>query len=99
MRIPPRSRLACLALIAVAGALLVFAPPAVGLMLAPALLAALPLLLGRYPGEELLARLSRRAPVASRPRRLLAPRAPRRLGRRLRPLAAVGASRAPPFPA
>lgn len=99
MRSQPRRRLACFALIAVACTLLVLTPATVGLMLAPALLAALPLLLGRYPGEELLARMARRAPAASPPQRLLPRRAPRRLGRRLSPLAAVGASRAPPLPA
>lgn len=74
----------------------------VGLLLMPALLLAVPLVLGRYPGEELIARLARarhRAGPVRPARRIPMPRAPRRLGRRLAPLAATGASRAPPIPA
>jgi hypothetical protein len=70
------------------------------LLMAPALLAVLPLLLGRYPGEELLARL---VAVRRAQRRISAdarlPRAPRALGRRRAALASRGASRAPPLPA
>jgi len=77
-----------------------FAGGSVGLVLLPALLLALPLVLGRYPGEELIARLTRRRRASAHPsRRIVLPRAPRALGRRLAPLAAIGASRAPPLPA
>lgn len=79
-------------------AILVGGPGA--LLMAPALLGVLPLLLGRYPGEALLRRLTGDAPsrpIRRAPARL--PRAPRSLGRRPAPLAARGASRAPPLPA
>ena len=70
----------------------------VGLLLLPALLLGAALLLGRYPGEELINRFARRPRAA---RRTLwtfpVPRAPRSLGARLAPLATLGASRAPPL--
>lgn len=49
------------------------------LFLAPSLLIAIPLLFGRYPGEELIAQLqARRTPRPPRPRRALpTPRPPR----------------------
>ena len=94
---PQRTRLtvglaAMVALVLVA--ILVGGPAA--LIMGPALLAALPFLVGRYPGERLLARL---AATGRTPRRVPARatvRPPGTLGRRLSPLAARGASRAPP---
>lgn len=68
------------------------------LALCPALLVALPLLLGRFPGEHTIDRLAarrRRPAPAPSPRRLL-PRAPRSIVRRPRLLATLSASRAPP---
>lgn len=74
--------------------------PVVGLLLLPVFLLALLLLLGRYPGEELLNRLACRGrTVPRRASRRRLPRAPRSLGRRLAPLATLGASRAPPLTA
>jgi len=68
--------------------------------LLPALLLALPLMFGRYPGEELLARLTRDRHRPVRPARSApVPRAPRVLGRRPAPLATASASRAPPLAA
>lgn len=82
-------------MIALVIAAIVLAGPA-ALIMGPALLAAVPFLLGLYPGERLLRRLAARRRVHPRaPSRTLL-RAPRTLGRRLRPLAAHGASRAPP---
>ena len=69
----------------------------VGLLLLPALLLGAALLLGRYPGEDLIVRLARHPRPARAPWRSPAPRAPRSLGARLAPLAALGASRAPPL--
>lgn len=98
---PGRTRLtlglaALLALLA--AAILVGGPGA--LLMGPALVAALPLLLGRYPGETVLQRLADAARAPRRRRSTASlPRAPRALGRRLAPLAARGASRAPPLPA
>ena len=83
-------------LVAVAVATIVGAPM-IGLLLLPVFLLALLLLLGRYPGEELLVRLAGRGRTPSRPSRLRLPRAPRLLGRRFAPLATLGASRAPPL--
>jgi hypothetical protein len=92
-----RARLT-LAVLAFAGllALAIAFGGAGALLMAPALLAAVPFLLGRYPGEALLQRLRsrparRHAPV---PRRL--PRAARGGFLRPSPLASRGASRAPP---
>lgn len=82
-------------MIALLVAAIVVAGPA-ALMLTPALLAAVPLVLGRYPGERLLHRLARGPAVAGRTPARVSLRAPRSLGRRLRPLASLGASRAPP---
>lgn len=74
----------------------IFAGASVALMLAPILALAVPLLLGRYPGEDVIRRLARREPTVRCPPRVLSKRAPRSLGRRLAPLALAGASRAPP---
>ena len=89
-------KLAVVALIVVLAVCAVALCAPVGLLLLPAFLLAVPLFLGRYPGEDLIARIARRthtAPVARRPR---VPRAPHVLGARRAPLAALGASRAPP---
>ncbi len=71
----------------------------VALVLAPALLLALPLLFKRYLGERVIRRLARRA---SAPRALRAVvvlmRAPRSLGTRAAALAVPGSGRAPPLP-
>lgn len=68
------------------------------LALAPALLVALPLLLGRYPGERTIHRIAARRAGADRPQvlRRVLPRAPRSIVRRPRLLATLSASRAPP---
>jgi len=71
----------------------------VALILAPALLLALPLLFKRYVGERVIQRLSRRPTGLRPPRAQVLPRAPRLLGARLAALAVPGSGRAPPGPA
>jgi hypothetical protein len=66
------------------------------LLLAPAALLALPLLLGRYPGQRVIHRLSRRRSIVRRARSVVRPRAPRSLGARVAALALPGAGRGPP---
>ena len=78
----------------VATAIVVGGPTA--LVLTPALILALPFLVDRYPGEQLLAGLGRRDARRSRDVVARLPRAPRALGRGRSPLARLGASRAPP---
>lgn len=98
---PGRTRLTLglVALLALLAAAVVVGGPG-ALLMGPALVAALPLLLGRYPGEALLRRLAGDPLAPRRPRATASlPRAPRTLGRRPAPLAARGASRAPPLPA
>ena len=65
------------------------------LALAPVVLLLVPLLAGRYVGEDVLARWARRAP-AGRPRARLRLRAPRRAWVPAAPFAAATASRGPP---
>lgn len=65
------------------------------LALAPVVLLLLPLLAGRYVGEDVLARWAGRA-RAGRPRARLALRAPRRTWVADAPFAAATASRGPP---
>jgi hypothetical protein len=93
-RAHPALRLLAIALVAVTVALAVGTSAA--LVLAPAALLALPLLFKRYPGERVIHRLARRAPLTRSARRVLLPRAPRSLGARVPALAAPGAGRAPP---
>lgn len=95
---PQRTRLTVglAVLVALVIAAIVVGGPA-ALVMGPVLLAALPFLVGLYPGERLLHRLARARRVrASGAPAARAPRAPRTLGRRLTPLASHGASRAPP---
>lgn len=68
------------------------------LALAPALLVALPPLLGHYPGERTIERIAARRTGAGRPhvQRRVLPRAPLSLVRRPQLLATLSASRAPP---
>jgi hypothetical protein len=68
----------------------------VALVLAPALLLALPLLFKRYLGERVIHRFTRRAPAARVARSAVLPRAPRLLGARVAALAVPGSGRAPP---
>lgn len=85
------------ALLVVVAVATVCSAATIGLLLLPVFLLALLLLLGRYPGDEMLVRLARRGrPTSAASRRRLS-RAPRSLGRRLAPLATLGASRAPPL--
>lgn len=81
--------------LAVAVAAIAAGGPA-ALVLGPVVLLALPFLLDRYPGEDVLARLARRPAPRRATIAVRRPRAPRALGRRLAPLASSGASRAPP---
>lgn len=66
------------------------------LALAPLVALLVPLLAGRYVGEDVLARWARRA-SAGRPRARMRPRAPRLTWVADTPFAAATASRAPPF--
>jgi hypothetical protein len=68
----------------------------VALILAPALLLALPLLFKRYVGERVIHRLSRRPTAVGTGRSVARARAPRLLGARLPALAVPGSGRAPP---
>lgn len=66
------------------------------LLLAPALLIALPLLFRRYPGERVIQRLARRVAPTRAARSAVLPRAPGLLGARVAALAVPGSGRAPP---
>lgn len=90
-------RLLLVALCVVTVALL--AGASVALELAPAALLALALLLGRYPGERVIHRMSRRVAPPHSVRCIPLPRAPRSLGAHVAALAVPGAGRAPPVTA
>jgi hypothetical protein len=81
--------LLAVAIVAVAGV-------GVALELAPAAVLGFALLLGRYPGERVIHRLSRRISRARAALRVVLPRAPRVLGARVAALAVPGSGRAPP---
>jgi hypothetical protein len=68
----------------------------VALVLAPALLLALPLLFKHYVGERVIRRLARRTVAVCATRSVVPPRAPRSLGVRAAALAVPGSGRAPP---
>jgi hypothetical protein len=103
---PVRRHLRPLAAVAVLGVVVALAESVAGLhtglvLLAPALLLLLPLLAGRYLGEETLERLAARAAAPRRPRRAGATPPPRRrpratLARGGRLLASSLAERGPP---
>ncbi len=71
----------------------------VALLLAPVALLAIVLPFGRYPGENVLHRIARRAAVRRPTVRALPPRAPRSLGSTLSALAVPGSERGPPLAA
>jgi hypothetical protein len=86
-----------LAMVLVAVAVVLVAGTGVALLLAPAVLLAVPLLVGRYPGRRVVHRLARRRAVLIRAVRCaVVPRAPRLLGAHVAALALPGAGRAPP---
>jgi hypothetical protein len=87
-------RLLLVAICAVAVVLV--AGTSVALELAPAVLLALALAFGRYPGEQTIHRLAGRVALPRLAHSTVPPRAPRSLGARLAALAVPGAGRAPP---
>ena len=87
-------RLLLIALLAIA--VVALAGVSVALELAPAVVLALPLLFGRYPGERVIRRLARPVVPMRAACSVVLPRAPRLLGARVAVLAVPGSGRAPP---
>jgi hypothetical protein len=77
-------------------ALVLGAGTSVALELAPAALLVVALLLGRYPGEQVIRRLATRSALSRVACSITVARAPRSLGARVTALALPGAGRAPP---